>query len=446
MDTRKISLRISLLALLGCLAVSGCSSNGRSAPPDAGLTVVHAAPSYGTIAFLREERRESQLAYRDSVSFQFDVDLYDFNLEIVAPGATSPTRILSFDETLEVDTRHLFVLAEQGGLITPLVFKDPLFDTTSPEVEMSAMNAAATLGSIDVYVEPRGTDISTVAPFATLGLMERSALQLETPGELDVTVTEAGNVSNVLFQAPTITFGAGQTAPLVFVDGADIGTANAYMIAVGRQPPLVVDRNVGAEIRAINAASDRLPRDVYLNGDFAAPVFSAAEFGVVTEFLPIDPGAVTVQLTPEANPGTIEGEASIAATIGSRLSLLITGSPGDLTAIGTTEDLRIVSGEARVKFLNGSNNHDALEYFITLPGVDLGTVVPVATLGTPGSSIRITLAPDDYDLTVRDAASHAVVAGPLPITLGENVYTAVTLDNPDGTTVDVQLFDGFVAP
>jgi hypothetical protein len=82
--------RISWMILLApMLAVTGCEG-GRDRPPPTRVQVVHAAPSYDTLLFLRVESLFAELGFRGQSSHTFDEDTYRFNVESLPPFSGQP--------------------------------------------------------------------------------------------------------------------------------------------------------------------------------------------------------------------------------------------------------------------------------------------------------------------------------------------------------------------
>src|SRR5690606_30768032 len=117
--------------------------SGRKAPPDVGVRVLHAAPSYGDLAFMREQRVEATLAFKNQAAFAFDADEYDFNVDLVGP-AGARERVLSFSRELSPGTTYTVVLTEIGGLVQPIVVEKEPFGGGS-NAEASAVHAAGSL-------------------------------------------------------------------------------------------------------------------------------------------------------------------------------------------------------------------------------------------------------------------------------------------------------------
>jgi hypothetical protein len=68
----------------------------------------------------------------------------------------------------------------------------------------------------------------------------------------------------------------------------------------------------------------------------------------------------------------------------------------------------------------------------------------VAVVAAPSISQFAGLVPADLELTVRDADTSTIVAGPTPVTLAAGgLYGILALDSVGGSTVDIVLFDDF---
>ena len=90
---------------------------------------------------------------------------------------------------------------------------------------------------------------------------------------------------------------------------------------------------------------------------------------------------------------------------------------------------------------------DIIDIYFEIPGTDITTVNPLLFLGVTDVTDRIRLAPNDYEITVVDAITQAVLAGPQILTVDDGgVYGVLLLNAVGGSTVDIQLFDDFVVP
>jgi hypothetical protein len=88
------------------------------------------------------------------------------------------------------------------------------------------------------------------------------------------------------------------------------------------------------------------------------------------------------------------------------------------------------------------NHVDGVEFFIREPGTDLTNALPSFALTAPGISERAGFPLKEYEITIRDAATDAVLFGPQLFDLTiPGIYTLAAVDNADGATVDVVLLD-----
>ena len=136
---RTLGFLAFLIAAVAGLA--GCDS-GRKTPPSVGVTTVHAASGYGDIRFLRVEREEAILSYRQAASHVFDADTYTFNLEVSSLEGTESGRVASFTETLVEGTRYIFTFVDVGGLLQALVTESPRFQSQT-DAQIQVIDAAS---------------------------------------------------------------------------------------------------------------------------------------------------------------------------------------------------------------------------------------------------------------------------------------------------------------
>ena len=155
-------------------------------------------------------------------------------------------------------------------------------------------------------------------------------------------------------------------------------------------------------------------------------------------------GDHNLTVSPAGNPGVIEIDQAFTAAASLLGTWFIAGNPGALTAIVLTNDARIIQGEAKLAVYNGVALFPGLDVYVVLPGTDINTVFATAGL-LPGAGVSgLRLEIGDYELTVREAGTANVLAGPQTVSISpEGTYAILLTDNAGGTTVDVTLFDDF---
>jgi hypothetical protein len=215
-------------------------------------------------------------------------------------------------------------------------------------------------------------------------------------------------------------------------------------LLLGGPPVVLPDRNATSELRAINGANDRAPRDVVLNNQFSPPLFPATTFGEPTAYAQVPVGASQVNVTPVGNPGVLELDTQMTGFIGQRSTLLFNGPAGTLLPLFALDDGRRYNREAKIRFMNVASQFLAVSFVVTFPDGDPSLVSPSATLFPPGVNTYGTLHPGDYDLYLLDGGTGAKLYGPTRFTAAAGgIYGVLAVDGADTTTADALLIDDF---
>ena len=436
------------LVLLAAIAASGCEQ-GRKAPEKTRVQVVNAAPNHPPLNFLRVQRAEAtEIGYGAATgALPFDVDQYDFHVEMLSPNTAAPTRISSMTRAIAADVDYTFVLAENAtGGIEPIVVETPVAEAGAGAT-LAAVHAGLGLPSVDVYVEAPGADLSTATPIGRLGYRDIATGASRAAGDYAVTVTEAGNPSAVLLASGTVTLASAQRAVLVVLAGAGEGTAPLRVVVAQDSPMTLLDPSVTAALRVVNAAADQAPRDVAIDSNFSPPLLAGVPFGTVSAYAPLAAGERATSVTPAGNPGVVETTETLTVAGGRLYTLIVSGAPGSVDAAPLVDDHRRIFDRAQLALYNGASQFDSLHFYVLQPGTDPNTVAPVATLAAPGGTQYVGLAAGEYDLVLRNA-DLATVAGPLRISVENGgIYSAVGVNGPDASSASLLLLDDFaVAP
>lgn len=439
--TRLIAALSVGMLLLGC-------DDGRVRPDRTTLTVVNAAPSYPDINFYRgqnQRRAEATLPYLGSARLTYDADLYNYSLRTATPDGLAEEVVQTFSHRVAAGVHYTYVLAEAAGAIVPLIFERPPFATTNSGAEFSIVHAAEAAPSVDIYLEPSGTDLATVSPRATLGFRDRQAPIGAAAGDYVITITAPGDRANVLFTSTTLTLPAGQSVALVIVSGAGSGVSDFFVIAASETASSAVDTNAGSAVRVINGVGDRLARDIYLNGDFTAPAIPAVGFGTGTDFTPFAAGVATFAVTPQGNASVVEREIVQGLADGTIYDFVLAGDASAVTATVLPDNRRTIRNVGRLQIINLLNAYEVVDVFVLPPGNDIGGFLPTFQLGRPGASGRTPFPVGDVEFTVRDTIAGTVLLGPRSLSLpAAGIYTIVLIDGPDGTTPELLLLDDFL--
>jgi hypothetical protein len=431
----------ALVLVLLTTILAACGSEGRTRGPDTRVVALHVASSFPQIGFLREERVAASLGFTTGNASSFEVGQYDFNLDVLPPGQSVPTRLKSFSVTLEPRTDYYFVITDIGAQLEPLIVTQTPFDPASTSAEASVVHAASAAPAVDIYLTAPGAILSAANPIGTAAFTEHLAPLTLAAGDYQLSFTEVGNPLNVLYTSPTITLPAGRSHFFVIADAGD-DTDRVQAVLFREAAFALPDISVPATFRMINAAADAQPRDIYLDSDFSVPFIGGAAYGAPTASASAALGDHRISVTPANNPGVIEIEANTTAFPASFYSSFLAGPPGALVLNGFLEDRRRVRGEAHLRYFHGAAQFPTLQIALQTPsGLYLGFPLFIAL----GNSItEFALAPGDYQLTLRPVGSSTDALGPLPITVADSgIYSILILNGPTADTASVVLFDDF---
>jgi hypothetical protein len=120
--------------------------------------------------------------------------------------------------TLAAGSTTTYVIAGDGPALTPVALTDDNSAPASGSFKLRVVNATPSLGSLDVYVVPTGTDITTVsATFSGLSFPSASSTySSNTAGSYQVLFTTP-TFKTVIFGTASMSFSAGQVRTLLGV-------------------------------------------------------------------------------------------------------------------------------------------------------------------------------------------------------------------------------------
>lgn len=430
-------------ALVCTLALVGCDE-GRQAPPKVAVRVANAAPGFAELAFRREQTQPSTLGFKNAQEFSYDADTYDFYVGERPPSASTAGRTWSLTTTLAGDNNYVIVLTEVGGEVVPVVLQHgaaPAADT-----QILAQHAGGGLPAMDLYLERPGVGIAGATPRGSLAAQGQLAARTLPSGEYELWLTAAGNPATVLLASSTITLAAGTTTTFIVTPEGGETVAALSVLLLQAAPAVIYDRDLRGELRVINAATDRQPRDFAIDREFSPPLLPAVPFASPTSYTAVRVTAsLPINVTPPGNPGVLELDQTIAALPPLRYTLLITGAAGALTHLLATDDNRRINGEAKVRFLNAALQFtEAVEFVLVPLGGDPTLFFAQGALLAPSASGFSPLAVGDYELYLRLATTGTNLSGPTPVTFAErSLYTVLAVNGPDSSTAEVVLLDDF---
>lgn len=450
-------MKITRLLSLGLLVVlAACDGDGVVRPAQVDVKFVNAAPNLEYLRLLREEVDAgwSTIATSDGIPVTgfgdgrgraIDSGSYDFHLEYRGPGEQGFTRVSSFTRTLDSTNDYTLVAIAPGG--TPQLIEVVTDDVaaSSTTTRFTFVHANPNLGAVDVYME----DTAGLTPDAvSKGTVSFGAtpITFDMPtGNYRVYLTAPGDPATLLFVSASEEVVFGRDDVIVIYDAGGEGFAEMLMTRVRNDSQRIGQLGLPGRVRAIQGIDDRLPRDILLDDNTTTPLFESLPFAVPPDYVEIAPGFHNLSVTPEDSPGTIEATFEFTSVVGRYVTALYAGNSTDgVETQFVLEDKRPVDAQATVRVLNIAGLFPGISVFIEPPGTNVLDATPIVDLNPPGNSGRLRLVPGDYEITIQDRSTEAILAGPEPLTLeNRGVYGIMLVNSAGASTIDIVRYEGF---
>jgi hypothetical protein len=320
---------------------------------------------------------------------------------------------------------------------------DPASDDSA---RITLVHGFVGLGPLDVYLEPSGTDLTTVLPRGRVDYGPTGLSVELLPGAYSIFLTAPDDPTDIVFESFDQSLSLSTDDFFVISDPGLQGTLNILVSRISTTTGRIGQVGQGSELRVIQGVDDRLDRDIYIDTTAVAPLFPAQPFGVLSPYMDVTVAQHMVITTPAGNPGTEEASIGYFAIPGRTATAVIAGDTTDgVSTHMVVEDNRSIAGQATVRIYNAAGQFDSSAIYIEEPGTDVTTVNPLVNIFPPQSQQRIPLLPGDYEITIENLATSTILAGPLAVTMNDGgVYGILLINGPDANTVDIVLFDDFV--
>ena len=178
-----------LLLLAALLTLAGCSSDGVTRPPATRISFFNAAPRYGQIAFLREERSESSGEFGTGIPLSsIDSGPYDFHLDVYPVGSAA-LRADTLTADLSPDDDNFFLSVETGSQLDLILATRPHARQSAGTARVTLIHGNGAVGAIDMYVTTAGMPLSGIAPDGTVSLGSSTLDFEKSPGTYRIYLT-----------------------------------------------------------------------------------------------------------------------------------------------------------------------------------------------------------------------------------------------------------------
>jgi hypothetical protein len=466
------------LLLLGALVVAACDSSSDDGGGDDASTNplvggLNAMSDVGAVTFLREEEEWSSIEFGSGTEFRaVGPDQYDFNFDTLLPGddTTSCTGDDDADDVKDEDectrlasvsinalSNREYTLVLFGRFAAPevLVFDKEVhaFDASDSDgdpkdenLEIQFFHLAESLGDLDVYLEPPGTNLSPVQARGSLSRREMFSALVEDD-EYVVTITAVGDPSTVFFTSEAITLASRTRVGFAIRDGAGSGTARIVVTEFRDRSATLLDRNITTELRIGHVAPSVGNVDAYANGEFGAPFVANLGFKQFSSYRDVDPTALEdldVDVTPAGNPGVFLARKQLSFLEGERATyfLLRAANGVGVDGLKSSDDFRRIATHAQLRLINGASRQ--LDFYVVPSGSNIATLSATSSLAARLGSGWQRLGVGAHDIVLTRTATKTVVFGPRTVQLaGGGIYTVVATDTGEATAANIELLDDF---
>jgi hypothetical protein len=440
------------VALIALALVSGCAETSREQATGKGtIRGINSIVTAPDINFLIEERNLGGIGFKEVAGFAPYDDLsYNFNYDIVLPGATSTTRLITQFIDVAADTEYTTVIT--GSVANPaiLLWEAPEreWDGTETVFEADFVNLSPALGEVDIYFAPLGTVPVLGSALGTVGFGERIPYQEFSSDQYELIITPKDDPDplNYLYQSRTLASTAGARVTLAIFDPDPSITAGVAvnLINSGGTSASLPDVNDLSRVRLFHAAlgTDRV--DGFFNSDFNNTIFPDLGFGETSAYVDIDTAPTTFTLTDAGNSGAVVYEEDIAIAANSKHSILLGGAPGAIVLKNLADEARALETFPVIRFTNMAVNSGVVNIYMLEPGTPITEDETPRYIALQGSADTgfFGITAGMHEITITSFGDIAPVSAPITIDVTNGDFVdIIILDTVDPTMADLFIFN-----
>lgn len=436
-----------LLLLVGLvMTIAGCTSDSAFPTPTGKGTVraINAIKGSPDIGYFIEATPLDAISYKtSSPGRRWDDFQYQFNFEVAFLGDLTPRRVASQLMTVNTDRDHTFVLT--GAVTAPTITiwetDERMFDGTETIFEARFAHTAATLGAIDVYFADASTPPAVGEERGTLSFGEILNPIDFAAGDYVLTITTAGDPTDVIYQSDTTTYAAQNALIMPIFDGdeSDVAPYTVRLINGTTGLSALPDVRFLPTIRFFQASIDLPPSDVYDDDLLTNQVLANHVFGDITGDFDVPLDTTIYTYTAVDNISAEQFQGTFISVLGNHSNFVVVGNDGSRVAISYIPDRRSISTIAKLRVFHASANHSFLDLYVVDAGTSIDNVNRTLSLSYTLVSPSVALEPGSYDIYVTTLDEKTVLSGPLrhDVVLGDTTEFII-LDEVDPATAELR--------
>jgi len=442
---------VILAACMAAVSLGACAGDSQfpEAKGEGRVRAINAIPTSPAFSFLIEERVIGSVDYQTaSMTSTFDDLEYDFNFEVALAGTLIRTRVAT--EFLDVirDKDYTFVIS--GDIAAPNItlWEADVREWADGETAFEARFAhtAASQGNIDVYFAPAmdpptapvvGSELGTLAIGETLPAAEFAE------GEYILTITEAGDDTEVLFRSEPIS-PVTQTSIIFSVfdaDANDLADVSVTAInATSGGSVQLADTSFLPTVRFYHASFDLGGVDIYTEDPLVTPTVEDHVFPDVTGDIELPAGDLPLTYTTADNVGSILIDEDRTVFAGTRTNYyLIKNAAGEDALVVAVLNRRSIETIAHLSILNTAFNHAFVDVYFVEADELIDEVLPfIGSLPLGATPTNVPLLENSYDIYVTEPGEKTVIVGPVRLDAASgDIIETVIYDNMDPAIADL---------
>jgi len=446
---KRIFTGLAVLLLAAC----GNDSDLPEASGKATFRSINAIPSSGEISFLIEERIIGTARYKDATPTSVWDDLaYDFNFEVFFAGNARLTRIATEFVDATADRDYTFMIS--GSIATPTIslFEDDVreFDEADTVFASKFLHASPSMGALDYYFADPATLPAPGEQAATLSFGEISTATDFPGGDYVLTVTTAGDHTDVVYQSGSVPFASRNTQFVTLFDGDANNSGPLIARALPAAGPSLTMPDIGypARVEFINISMDLGASDIYDDEQLTSLILQNHDYLDVADEIEVTSGENNFYYTPTGDTATILLDGALTVSTGVRYRFYARGTAGDFTTADVLPDRQPFETMAKVAMFHGSNNFDLLDLYIVEADASIDETFPARAAVPPGGQTStVPLQAGSFDIYITEFGEKLALAGPyrISVVLGD-IVDFVVVDTVDPAVLDVLFLSGGPAP